>query len=166
MFHYNLNLNWHIFAREQLFKSRLHIGHLLTAEAPIAHLPDHLQRVLHELVHVHQQLLLGPGHLLVSHSPPAVRTPPRPPPCLGLSPQPPPEHRSAQRHYIWHTPEAATLPSTEAAAALRTRLLAPYFTLGQEPEAEDTLQQDYCSCWHNSSQYHAHYYWIRWSPPA
>ena len=27
-------------------------------------------------------------------------------------------------------------------------------TLGQEPGAEDSLQQDYCSYWHNSSQYH------------
>ena len=33
----------------------------------------------------------------------------------------------------------------EAAATLRTTLPAPYFTLDQEPGAEDTLQQDYCS---------------------
>ena len=35
--------------------------------------------------------------------------------------------------FTWHTPEAATLPPTEAAAALRTPLPAPYFTLGPEP---------------------------------
>ena len=69
----------------------------------------------------------------------------------------------ASLYIIWHMPKAATLLPMEAAAALRTTLPAPYFTLDQEPGSEDTLQQDYCSNWHNSSQ--NHFYWIRWSLP-
>ena len=116
--HYVPGENWHIFtniwikiAQKMWIDLTLQASRLLTAEAPIAHLLDHLQRVLHEHVHVRQQLFLGPGHLLParpSHSPHAARTPPRPTPSLGLSPQPPPEYLSVQHH--WHTPQAATLP--------------------------------------------------------
>ena len=87
-----------------------------------------MQKSLGISLHASCLLALGPGH---NHA-----RPPQLPQIPPISPG---------SLYMCLTVEAATLPPTEAAAALRTRLPAPYFTLGQEPGAEDSLEQDYCS---------------------
>ena len=90
---------------------------------------NRLQRILHERVHVRQQLLLAPGHLLVCHTLPLQ-------PSLGLSPQPPPEHRWVQRHFTSDTrprPSRCSPWRPRPRWGWRCRLRTSHWTRSQEP---------------------------------